>query len=321
MSKIYEALLQAEQDRRAAESSGLLATPQDAASPAAQPITQTADRAVVVQPVALQAVTAQPTVTTTAQTGATVLDPSLFRASAWNPQLALLPAVSERGRVIEQFRNLRSRLYELRDQKPLKSILIVSGLPQEGKSYVAINLAISLARNKASRVLLIDGDMRRSSLHKVLGCERNPGLTNFLAGTASVLDVLQRPLPAETNTPLPSGLGSLTFLAGGDESDKAADLSSNRRFGELIAAVAPSFDWIIVDSSPVNLVSDGINLSRACDGSLLIVRDSVTRLETAQRALNELRASRPLGVVLNAAENLPSIGGYYGYDSVDTLRA
>ena len=67
----------------------------------------------------------------------------------------------ERGPAVEQFRSLRSRMFELRDLNPLKSILVSSGLPQEGKSFVAANLAVCLARNKNSRVLLIDGDMRR----------------------------------------------------------------------------------------------------------------------------------------------------------------
>ena len=80
-----------------------------------------------------------------------------------------LPALEHRGAAVEQFRSLRSRMQEFRDLNTLKSILISSGLPQEGKSFVAANLAISFARHKAHRVLLIDGDMRRSSLHKLLG--------------------------------------------------------------------------------------------------------------------------------------------------------
>jgi Mrp family chromosome partitioning ATPase len=81
--------------------------------------------------------------------------------------------------------------------------------------------------------------------------------------------------------------------------------------------VAPYFDWIIVDSSPVNLVSDGVNLARSCDAVLLVARGGVTKYEIAQRALAELKTSKILGFVLNAVKNPPVAGGYYGYDGYD----
>jgi len=238
----------------------------------------------------------------------------------WTPSFHHLPALEARGRAVEQFRSLRSRMQEFRDLNTLKSILVSSGLPQEGKTFVAANLAISFARHKASRVLLIDGDMRRSSLHHVLGANAEPGLTDYLSGNASIQDILQRPHPTESGL-LQQGLDSITFIGAGKDSDKAADLSGNQRFGELMAAVSPLFDWIVVDSSPVNLVADGVNLSRACDGVLLVARAGVTKFEVAQRALTELKASTILGFVLNAVVKPSSSGGYYGYDSYDSYDA
>jgi protein-tyrosine kinase len=248
---------------------------------------------------------------------APAFDLSGIRFCTWNPSIHQLPALEERGSAVEQFRSLRSRMYEFRDLNTLKSILVSSGLPQEGKSFIAVNLAISLARHKAGRVLLIDGDMRRASLHKLLGCSQGPGLTEYLAGKSTLSEVMQRPKPGEPGHPLPPGLTSLTFIPGGMEHDKAADLSGNKRFDRLIESVAPFFDWIIVDSSPVNLVSDGVNLARACDAVLLIARGEVTKYETAQRAVSELKASKILGVVLNAVANPTVAGGYYGYDGYD----
>jgi capsular exopolysaccharide synthesis family protein len=239
----------------------------------------------------------------------------------WNPSLQQLPSLEARGASVEQFRSLRSRMQEFRDLNTLKSILVSSGLPQEGKSFVTANLALSFARHKSTRVLLIDGDMRRASLHHLLGAPQKPGLTEYLAGNATLLEVMQRARPNAEGKPLPPGLGALTFIGGGGDSDKAADLSGNSRFPELIAAASPFFDWIIVDSSPVNLVTDGVNLARACDGVLLITRGGVTRYKTAQRALNELKASKILGVVLNAVEKPPVSGGYYGYDGYDAYDA
>ena len=238
----------------------------------------------------------------------------------WTPSLHQLPALEQRGAAVEQFRSLRSRMQEFRDLNTLKSILVSSGLPQEGKSFVAANLAISFARHKAARVLLIDGDMRRSSLHKLLGAPPGPGLTEYLAGKASLTQIMQRPMPGDAGHPLPAGLASLIFIPGGIASDKAADLSGNRRFVRLMHEVAPHFDWIVVDSSPVNLVSDGVNLARSCDGVLLIARGGTTKYQVAQRALAELKASKVLGLVLNAVEDTPLTGGYYGYDGYDKIE-
>ena len=239
---------------------------------------------------------------------------------SWKPSIAQLPALEERGAAVEQFRSLRSRMQEFRDLNEIKSILVSSGIPQEGKSFITANLAISIARHKAGRVLLIDGDMRRATLHKLLGCPQGPGLTEYLSGSASLVEIMQRPSVSEPGSPLPSGLASLTFIPAGTEHDKAADLSGNHRFERLIAAASPHFDWIVVDSSPVNLVSDGVNLARACDAVLLVARGGVTKYEIAQRAVSELKASKVLGFVLNAVEKPPVAGGYYGYDGYDKIE-
>ena len=256
----------------------------------------------------------------------TVVDLDRISARPWSPSVAQLPALAERGPGVEQFRSLRSRLYELREQKPLKTILVTSGLPQEGKSFVATNLALSLARNKSGKVLLIDGDMRRYTVHQLLGCDSEPGLADFLAGRSSIEDILQRNAnPASTARPGNTGNGStsaadgtiampsLTFIAGGNGGDRAADLSNNNRFAELIGAVAPLFDWIVVDSSPVLPVSDAVNLSRACDGVLIVARGGVTQFEDAQRTQAELKSANVLGVVLNAVSHAQHGSKYYGY--------
>lgn len=248
--------------------------------------------------------------------GSDSLDLSQIVPRPWALSLAQLPALLERGPAVEQFRSLRSRIFELRDISPLKTILVTSGLPQEGKSFISTNLALSLARHKNSKVLLIDGDMRRYTLHQILGCDSHPGLADYLAGKAAILEVMQRPeqMPATSGTtPI---LPNLTFIAGGNGGDKAADLSGSPRFRELIRLASPLFDWIIVDSSPVLPVSDAVNLARSCDGVLLIARGGVTKFPVAQRAQSELKASNILGFVLNAVQETPEVGNYYGYESI-----
>lgn len=325
MSKIYEALRQAEQDRaknaalQPNSTSSVPSVVQEELNP------QYVDASVSAndpQPISEKLATAERS--DKPRVGAPTGDPidlATIPEYTWNPSLHQLPALEQRGGSVEQFRSLRSRMQEFRDLNALKTILVSSGLPQEGKSFVAANLAISFARHKAGRVLLIDGDMRRSSQHKLLGAPEGPGLTEYLAGKASLTQVMQRPKPSEPGHPLPPGLASLVFIPGGHASDKAADLSGNRRFERLIANVTPYFDWIVVDSSPVNLVSDAVNLARACDGVLLVARGGTTKYKVAQRAIAELKASKVLGFVLNAVEKPPVVGGYYGYDGYDKIES
>ena len=237
----------------------------------------------------------------------------------WSPSFDRLPALLDRGPSVEQFRSLRSRIYELRDKRPLKTILVTSGLPQEGKSFVSTNLAISLARNKNARVLLIDGDMRRYTVHQVLGCSPEPGLADFLSSRSGLAGVMQRCDPA-TSKGFTNGnavsLPPLSVISGGNGGDKAADLSNNNRFEELIHTLVPLFDWIIVDSSPVLPVSDAVNLSRSCDGVLLVARSGITEYENAQRTQAELKNAHLLGFVLNGTEASNHRGGYYGYSAI-----
>jgi capsular exopolysaccharide synthesis family protein len=246
----------------------------------------------------------------------TPFDPGKIAKHRWEPLLDRLPATLERGGAVEQFRSLRSRLFELRDIKPLKAVLVTSGMPQEGKSFIAANLAVSLARHKNSKVLLVDGDMRRYTLHEVLGCKHDPGLADYLSGRAELMEVMQRADLEVEEKDRRYALQNITFIPGGDGGDKAADLSGNPRFGELIRTASRYFDWIIVDSSPVLPVSDAVNLARACDGVLLVARNGVTKYDVAQRAQSVLKASNILGFVLNAADhNSTSVSNYYGYDA------
>lgn len=229
----------------------------------------------------------------------------------WHPDQKSLPALESRGALIEQIRVLRSRLHELRLERPLKAIMITSGLPQEGKSFIASNLAVGFAKFRNQRVLLIDADMRRGRLHTVFGAPQEPGLTDYLANKASLSEVMQQMAHPDSG-PL-KAMASLTFIASGHDAENAADLSGNGRFQRLIQAVYDHFDWIIVDSSPVTLVADGVNLARVCDGVVLVVRAGITKYEVAQRAQQELKAAKLVGVVINAVENVPEVG-YYGYD-------
>ena len=243
---------------------------------------------------------------------------SEIRATDWNLAVERFPALEQRGAMVEQFRSLRSRLQEFRAMNRLQSLLVSSGVPQEGKSFIAANLALSLALHKSSKVLLIDGDMRRSTLQEYFGCEAHPGLSDYLSGKCEMIDAMQRPSPASTPSRLLAPfLNNLVLIPGGSVGDRAADLAGSPRFEELLRTVNEQFDWIIVDSSPVIPVSDSVSMGRACDAVLLVARSGVTSYTVAQRAQHELKASNIIGFVLNAVKNPPSPDSYYTYDAVN----
>jgi protein-tyrosine kinase len=306
MSHIYEALQRAEAERKssAPETTGRF-----------EPEAAHTSSVATMEPAPLPAADATP-----AYAPAEPTRPSLLgdiKRRPWAPALERLPSLQKGGLEVEQFRSLRARVQEFRDLKKLKSLLVSSGLPQEGKSFIAVNLALNLARHKSSKVLLIDGDMRCSTLHHYLGCEFHPGLPDYLLGKASLSEVMQCAEESKDRDPIVTAtLNNITFIPGGEGGDMAADLSVSKRFDEMLSTAAPHFDWIIIDSPPVLLVSDAVNLARSCDAVLLVARSGVTTFPVAQRAQQELKASNVLGFVLNGAEK-PAINGsyYYRYDN------
>lgn len=233
----------------------------------------------------------------------------------WRLSIPSFPALADRGAGIEQFRSLRSRIYQARYEAPLKTILISSGMPSEGKTFIAANLAINLARNSVNNILLIDGDLRRPSLHSVLGAPNAPGLSEYLAGTAELKDVLQRDSTPRAVEPSSEGsISNLTFIPSGKCGDNSSELVANHRIEELVATLAPHFDWIVIDSPPVLAVTDAVELAHAADAVLLIVRGARTPYDVAQKAQAAFSNSRILGFVLNDVKELPRRGyNYYDY--------
>lgn len=204
--------------------------------------------------------------------------------------------------VKEQFRTLRSRLYQIRDKQPLRTLLVTSSLPAEGKTFVANNLAQALARQQNCRVLLIDGDLRRPDLHIGLGAPCSPGLAEYLSGQADEMAVIQKGLPEY-----------LCFVAGGNETENPADLLANGRLKTLLETIGPVFDWIILDSPPTLPVSDALVLADYCDGVLTVIRSAQTEFDSAQKCCQQLRDKNLLGVALNYADDGPSYSSYYRY--------
>jgi protein-tyrosine kinase len=244
----------------------------------------------------------------------------------WKPFIASFPTLTDRGAGVEQFRRLRSHVYQAKSEAPLKTILTASGMPSEGKSFVAANLAVSMTRNSLNNILLIDGDLRRPTLHDLLGAPNVPGLSDYLAGTVDLIDVIQRYRSPETVVDARADISSnLAFIPSGKPSDNSSELVANHRIEELIATVSPHFNWILIDSPPVLAVTDAVDLARAADAVLLIARGASTPYNVAQRTQAAFSNSRILGFVLNAVKDAPHKGAYnydyYGSGPEGTGRA
>ena len=232
----------------------------------------------------------------------------------WSPSSDFLVTLARRGAGVEQFRRLRSRMSGLRDDAPLKTIVVSSGLPEEGKTFVAANLAMSLGRNGNKNILLIDGDLRRPKLHELLGAPPAPGLSEYLAGMADLTEIMQRDVRSKPpGTTGAGGISALTFIPAGKCGDNSSELVANRRIEHLIAALSPHFDWILIDASPVLVVTDAVDLARSADAVVLVARAGITRFGEVQRAQAAFGSSRILGVVLNAVRGKANRDYYYNY--------
>lgn len=225
--------------------------------------------------------------------------------SNWNPdsRTMLFFEKDEKRKGAEEFRTLRSRLYQIREKMPLKRIMVTSALPKEGKSFVAANLAQVIVRQHGRRVLLIDADLRSPGMHRHLGASQTPGLSDYLMGECDEFAVMQR-----------GPMDNLVFIPAGRQASGAPELLANGRLKLLLQRVEPLFDWIIMDTPPVIPVADSTLLANFCEGVLMVVRSNATPSDLARKAREEFQDKLLLGVVLNGipADQLPQSRYYYG---------
>jgi len=223
----------------------------------------------------------------------------------WSPDPRTMLFFSENDNRVgaEEFRTLRSRLYQIREKMPLKRLLVTSALPKEGKSFVAANLAQVVVRQHGRRALLIDADLRNPGMHRHLGAAQSPGLAEYLLGECDEFAALQR-----------GPMENLFFMPAGRIAGSAPELLANGRLKQLLQRVEPLFDWIILDSSPVIPVSDATLVAGCCDGILMVVRSNETPSDLARRAREEFPNKLLIGVVLNGAPSgkLERSKYYYG---------
>jgi polysaccharide biosynthesis transport protein len=209
-----------------------------------------------------------------------------------------------RSQMAESYRALRTSLLLTFAGGPPKVILITSALPEEGKTTTSVNSAIVLAQ-KGTRVLLIDADLRRPSIHKTLGMGPKLGLSNVLTGTATL------PQAIIPSTILPA----LFILPAGTPPPNPAELLASTKMKNVLEELRKQYDHIVIDSPPTLSVTDAVVMSTAADAVVLVIRSGHTTKPALRRARDILMQvnARVCGVLVNAVD-LNSPDYYYHYE-------
>ncbi|NIN01655.1 MAG: polysaccharide biosynthesis tyrosine autokinase [candidate division Zixibacteria bacterium] len=193
----------------------------------------------------------------------------------------------------EQFRKLRGLITTQTRAKGLRTLLVTSCMPEEGKTTVTLNLASTIARGPDDSVILVDADLRRLNLTKELGLQNAPGL----------LDILQQRVSIE-QAMVDTEIGGLTLIPGGVNPGNPAELVESERMRDFLRQLTEQYrdSYVIIDSTPIVSTSEVHVLSGMVDGVIVVIMAEKTRRDVVKRELKTLNAGSILGVVLNCAE-------------------
>ncbi len=237
----------------------------------------------------------------TRQLGLPILGLIIRHDTAGNKPVSIL---EPRSPVVEAFRSLRTSLLFASVDTPLRTLLITSPSPGEGKSTVSTNLAIVLAQSGRSAILF-DADLRRPRIHTVLGLPNRIGLTNLFMGDAiDVATVMQS-----------GGVEQFNVITTGVLPPNPAELMGSEKMAKIISGAKEIVDVVVIDSPPVLAVTDSVSLAPKVDGVLLILKPGVTNMAAARQSVEQLRrvGANLLGVVLNEVDISRSKYAYYQY--------
>jgi tyrosine-protein kinase Etk/Wzc len=204
----------------------------------------------------------------------------------------------------EAFRSLRTRVQFSRpDKESLKTILVTSSTPQEGKTTVAINLAGSFALSN-KKTLIVDCDLRRPRLHQILERNKQPGLIDHLVGEFELDQIIY-----------PAKIKGLSIITSGTIPPNPAEMLDSKQMEKFLAEVRNRFDYIILDAPPIVAVTDAEILAKKVDGSILVVSADTTENDVFERAIQLIKHdySVLIGSVLNNFNDKPGYGSYYKY--------
>lgn len=228
----------------------------------------------------------------------------MIPAAQWNPDdltAHRLDRLKQQGGVAESYRVVRSAILFAIPSEKLRTILMTSAVPREGKTTTCVNLSIGFAQTE-QRVLLIDADLRRGEIHKYFGFERDKGLTDILMGEMTPEEAVRH-----TNVP------KLDVITTGPYPANPAELLLGWRLKELLDWAKKHYDRVIIDSPPIMGIADGAILGSLCDGALFVIWAGRTsrRYVRVAKATAVSRGARLFGFVLNNLE--PGRVGYYHY--------
>ncbi len=210
---------------------------------------------------------------------------------------------SPKSSVSESFRSLRTNILFANVDNPVKTLVISSSATKEGKSTTVANLAITMSQ-MGSRVLIIDADLRRPTMHTFFNLDRQIGLTNALMGTYTLDEVIK-----------PSGIDNLDLITAGDIPPNPSELLSSKAMQKALSILSSRYDLILIDSPPVIAVTDAAVLSTRTDAVLLVVSSGYVSRNEVQRAIQLLSNvhANLLGVLLNGLDVKRIYGSYYYY--------
>ena len=208
-----------------------------------------------------------------------------------------------RSTISEAYRSIRTAIMFSSSEKPVKSILVTSAGPQEGKTTNVINLAITMAQ-AGDKVLLVDTDMRRPRIHKTFAYDNSKGLTNYLVGNAEIESVIQ-------HTSMPE----LSILPCGPIPPNPSELLISDRMKQLIKQVNGQFDKILFDSPPIAAVTDAVILANMADGVVQVIHNGKTNCNVILAGKEKLLGAKAkiLGVILNNVDTSRENYYYYYY--------
>jgi non-specific protein-tyrosine kinase len=214
------------------------------------------------------------------------LDPGFI---AGNRCLAYLDNVPE----AEAYRVVRTQLLQQTLDTGANAIMVTSALPGEGKTLTAINLAFTLARSFQHTVMLVDGDLRKQDIHKYLGCPGEKGLIDYLAGNATVSELITWP-----------NVEKITLISGGQPFQESAEMLGSPRMRELITDMKKRYPdrYIIFDAPPVLTGADVLTLAPLVDKVIIVVQAGKTSTEDVKKAVQFLPKEKILGFVLNRCQ-------------------
>ncbi|MCC7124834.1 MAG: CpsD/CapB family tyrosine-protein kinase [Acidobacteria bacterium] len=218
-------------------------------------------------------------------------------SSEWRERLAGGPE-GDAG-LIEQFRRLAATLHHAQSNSGIKSIMVSSASPGDGKTLTAVNLALVLAESYRARVLLIDADLRRPSIPSVADLGDGQGLSEALRAAT------EQKLALVPITP------RLTLLPAGRPVANSIEALTSPRMRQILDEAIARFDWVILDAPPVGPTADARLLTQMVGGVLFVIHAGQTQHPEVEKAINALGRDQIIGVVLNGVEPEPMVG-YYG---------